>query len=139
MPPIELADTSVWVRKHLPGVREWFVPAVEAGEIATCDMVALELLHSARNPDEYRLIETGLRAMPWLRIEATDWERALDVYRALADRGGAHQRSVPHPDLLIAAVAERTGTRLVHYDADYGTIAAITGQPTRWAAPRGSL
>ena len=25
------------------------------------------------------------------------------------------------------------------YDADYDTIAEITGQPVRWAAPRGSL
>jgi len=27
----------------------------------------------------------------------------------------------------------------IHYDADYDTIAEITGQPVRWAAPRGSL
>jgi predicted nucleic acid-binding protein len=49
------------------------------------------------------------------------------------------QRSVKHPDVLIAAAAERAGFTLVHYDADYDTIAEITGQPVRWVAPRGSL
>jgi predicted nucleic acid-binding protein len=49
------------------------------------------------------------------------------------------QRSVKHAHLLIAAAAELAGMTLLHYDADYDTIAAVTGQPTRWAAPRGSL
>jgi hypothetical protein len=43
------------------------------------------------------------------------------------------------PDPLIAAVAFRNGVPVVHYDADYDTTAPVTGQPTRWAARRGSL
>jgi predicted nucleic acid-binding protein len=43
------------------------------------------------------------------------------------------------PDLLIAACAERHGVQIVHYDRDFDTIAAITGQEVRWVAPRGSL
>lgn len=43
------------------------------------------------------------------------------------------------PDLLIAAVANRSGLIVVHYDSDFDRIAAVTGQPVRWAAPRGSL
>jgi predicted nucleic acid-binding protein len=43
------------------------------------------------------------------------------------------------PDLLIAAVAVRHDVTIVHDDADYEVIAKITGQRTRWAAPRGSL
>jgi len=27
---------------------------------------------------------------------------------------------------------------VVHYDGDYEIIAGVTGQPTRWAAPRGA-
>jgi hypothetical protein len=34
-------------------------------------------------------------------------------------------------------VAEREGLPIVHYDADYDRIAAITGQATRWVVPRG--
>jgi len=136
---MELADTSVWAHKSHPALRDWFASAVEAGEIAGCDMVALELLYSARNPPEFALVEEGLRGLPWVDPDAADWRRAREVYRVLGGRPGMMQRSVKHPDLLIAAAAERAGLTLVHYDADYETIAEITGQPVRWAMPRGSL
>jgi predicted nucleic acid-binding protein len=68
-----------------------------------------------------------------------EWQRALEVYEQLASQGGLHHRSVRHPDLLIAAAAEISGIRVLHYDEDYDRIAAITGQEVRWLAPRGSL
>ena len=136
---MELADTSVWARKSHPALRDWLIQAVDAGDIAGCDMVALELLHSARNPAEFALVEDGLRGLPWVEMGEACWARAREVYRALGSRPGMMQRKVKHPDLLIAAAAERAGITLVHYDADYDTIAEITGQPVRWAAPRGSL
>jgi predicted nucleic acid-binding protein len=42
-------------------------------------------------------------------------------------------------DLLIAAVAARHAMTVIHYNSDYEIIASVTRQPTRWAAPRGSL
>jgi predicted nucleic acid-binding protein len=109
------------------------------GEIATCDMVRLELLHSARNPREFADIHDELGALPDCPVGKPEWEQALWVYGRLAARGGAGQRSVKHADLLIAAAAEAAGVTLVHYDRDYDAIAAITGQPARWLAPQGSL
>ena len=38
-----------------------------------------------------------------------------------------------------AAVAEHHGAAILHYDADFEHIAAVTGQPQTWIAPRGSL
>jgi predicted nucleic acid-binding protein len=61
------------------------------------------------------------------------------VYEQLSAQRGAHQRSVKHPDLLIAAAAESAGIAVVHYDEDYDRIAEITDQPTRWLAPAGTL
>ena len=136
---MELADTSVWANKGRPAIQAWFAAAVEAGDVAGCDMVALELLHSARNPQEFALIEDGLAGLPWVEPDGADWSRAREVYRALGRRPGMVQRIVKHPDLLIAAAAERAGLTLVHYDSDYDVIAEVTGQPARWVAPRGSL
>lgn len=136
---MELADTSVWARKRHPGLRSWFRTAVEARQIAVCDAVALELLHTARNGDEFAGIEAALLATPWIQNDAADWRRVRDVYRMLAARGPAYHRRVGHADLLIAAAAERAGLTLVHYDRDYDTIAEVTGQPVRWVAPPGSL
>jgi len=61
------------------------------------------------------------------------------VQRKLSKVGGLRHRSVKIPDLLIAATAEAAGATLWHYDEDYDRIAHVTGQPTEWVAPRGSL
>jgi predicted nucleic acid-binding protein len=138
----ELADTSAWIwsrRSAFPQLRAEFDAALVDGEIATCDMVRLELLYSARNAQDFAAIRDELSALPDCPIGSNQWQRALWVYEQLSQRGGAHQRSVKHPDLLIAAAAEAAGVAVVHYDEDYDRIAAITGQPTRWLAPRGTL
>lgn len=135
---MELADTSVWARNGKPGL-EWFASAIEDGRIAVCDMVALELLFSARDIVDFRATEDALLACPWLAVENRDWVEARRVFRELAARGPLRHRQVRIPDLLIAAVAARHRMTLVHYDADYDVIASVTGQPTRWAVARGSL
>jgi predicted nucleic acid-binding protein len=137
-PSLELADTSVWARSGKAGL-EWFAPAVEDGLIAVCDQIAMEVLWSARDIADFRATESGLLACPWFAVESEDWAEARRVLRELAGRGPLHHRQVKIPDLLIAAVAARNGLVLVHYDNDYDIIASVTGQPTRWAAPRGTI
>lgn len=108
-------------------------------ELATCDMVRLELLHSAQNVTDFHALRQELEALPNCPIAEEQWLRALDVYEQLAGQGGPHHRAVKHPDLLIAAAAESAGIAVVHYDEDYDRIAQVTGQEVRWLAPRGSL
>jgi len=135
---VELADTSVWARIGKPAMVS-FAVAVEDGRIAVCDQVAMEVLFSTRDASDFRATEEALLACPWLSIEPRDWDEARRVFRVLADQGPLHHRQVKIPDLLIAAVSARNDVTLVHYDADYEVIAKVTGQRTRWAAPRGSL
>jgi predicted nucleic acid-binding protein len=138
----ELADTSAWAwsrRRGYPELRRAFDEALVDGELATCDMVRLELLHSARSAAEFAAIREELAALPDCPIDKEQWSRALWVYEQLSAVGGTAQRSVKHPDLLIAAAAEAAETPVVHYDEDYDRIARITGQPTRWLAPKGTL
>ena len=134
----ELADTSVWARSGKPGL-ESFAAAVEDGGIAVCDQVVMELLWSARDLADFRATETALLACPWFPVEPADWSEARRVFRELAAHGPLHHRQVKIPDLLIAAVAARHSLTILHYDGDYETIASVTGQSTRWVAPRGSL
>jgi predicted nucleic acid-binding protein len=139
---VELADTTAWVwsrRAKHRDLREEFDALLIAGELATCDMVVLELLYSARNADEFEELREDLDALPKSRITETEWKRALWVYGRLARQGGAHQRAVKHPDLLIAAAAEAAGMAVLHYDEDYERIAEVTGQLHCWLAPKGSL
>lgn len=136
----ELADTSAWVwSRRAPQLRGDFDDRVVALEILTCEMVKLELLTEARNGHEFDRRREQLDALPQRSMGQAEWLRALDVYGRLAQQGGAHQRSVKHADLLIAAAAECAEVPVLHYDEDFDRIAAVTGQPTRWLAPRGSL
>lgn len=102
-------------------------------------MVRLELLYSTRNEAEFRELAEDLQALVDCPIGEAVWKRALWVYGELARAGGAHQRAVKHPDLLIAAAAEEAELAVLHYDEDFERIAAITRQPHRWLARSGSL
>jgi predicted nucleic acid-binding protein len=64
-------------------------------------------------------------------------DRARDVQLRMAARG--HHRAAGVIDLLTAAVAEHHGAVVLHYDADFERIAATTGQPHAWIAPRGTV
>ncbi len=137
---MQLADTSAWqISRRLPDLQISFTEKTLEGQIGACAMVSLELLQSVRNGREFDERRRQLGRLPQCQIAAREWTRAIDVYRELAHQGGAHQRSVGHADLLIAAAAESAGVELLHYDEDFERIAAITGQPTRWIVPRGSL
>ncbi len=138
---MRLADTSAWVWTRAVGgqLRAELDEAVIAGEIATCAIVKLELLYSARSPGEFTTLRAELDELPDCSIGTEQIQRALEVYGQLASQGGLHQRSVRQPDLLIATAAEAAGVPVLHYDEDYDRITAITGQPTDWLAPRGSL
>jgi len=134
----ELVDTSALVLGvRDPRVRGWLADAVAKDELALCDIVALEYLMGARTADDYARLELALSGFQWVETVSADWRRAREIHRSLAGQGAGHQRSVRIPDLLIAAVGERAGLPVAHYDADYDRIAAITGQPTRWVLPRG--
>jgi predicted nucleic acid-binding protein len=64
-------------------------------------------------------------------------ERAVEVQTALARKG--QHRGLAIPDLLIAAAAEAAGLTVLHYDADFDRVAEVTGQPTEWVVPKGSV
>ena len=109
-----------------------------AGHVSTCGVVELEILYSARS--ERDLLETRkdrVIAYPRVAMSEADFARAEDVLALLAKRG--HHRAVSLPDLLIAAVAERAGLVVLHYDADFEIVAAVTKQPVEWVATQGSL
>jgi predicted nucleic acid-binding protein len=137
---IELADTSAWTNRHRdPGVAADFNGRVERGEIATCEVVVLELLWSARDAAEFTRRRENLQALPLAEIDGRVWQRATDVFEELAGQGPLHHRRVAIPDLLVAAAAELAGLPVSHYDGDFDVIATVTRQPVRAIAPLGSL
>jgi predicted nucleic acid-binding protein len=113
-------------------------PLVLAGEVATCGVIELEILFSARShADLIRTRDTRARAFPVVPVVQRDFDRAIEVTADLARRG--LHRAVALTDLLISAIAERERLTLLHYDADYDHVALVTGQAMQWVVPCGSV
>ena len=104
-PALYLADTSGLFRLLQAKTGEAWDEQLAAGVIATCPVVELEFLYSARSLadrlEKQRLTETG------------------------------HHRSAGPVDLLISVTAERHRLTLLTDDRDFLTVAAVTGQPVR--------
>ena len=136
--PVYLADTSVYVLQgRHPTVRTRFEALLAAGRLAACEMTAMEYLNNAPDPHGYEVLWGALHGQRWLEVTAAAMSRALEVHRALAAR--SQHRHFRLPDLIIAATAEVHGATVLHYDADYDRIAAVTAQPVEWVAAKGSL
>ena len=136
----ELADTSAWTNRQKDRrVAADFNGRVERRQIATCEIVVLELLWSARDLEQFSRRRRRLEALQLVEIDSPVWRRATDVFEQLSRRGPLHHRQVALPDLLVAAAAELADISVCHYDRGFELIAEVTGQPVRAIAPLGSL
>lgn len=133
-----LVDTSAHARTDHPTVRRVIAGLIADRAAATAVTVDLEAGYSGRNFADVRAIGMRRRKLyVTLPISEVVAERARDVQVRMASRG--HHRAAGVVDLLTAAIAEHHGAVILHYDADFEHIAATTGQPHVWIAPRGTL
>ncbi|MGH8907394.1 MAG: hypothetical protein ACRD0K_12930 [Egibacteraceae bacterium] len=63
-----LVDKSVRARMHQASVCEAVVPLVERGLLATCWMVDLEVLYSARSGQQHVEVRLQRRGLDWVRL-----------------------------------------------------------------------
>lgn len=89
--------------------------------LATVGVVMLEVFAGARDESHARKLSRLLRRCSLLASEEpSDHEAAAALYRACRREGVTIRRP---PDLLIATIAIRTDTPLLHLDADFDEIA----------------
>jgi predicted nucleic acid-binding protein len=131
-----LVDTSVLKRLANPKVRAVVEPLVQAGHLARPTICDLEIGYSARNAEEWDRFVTALGAFDLVETTAQHVTRALQVQRLLASRS---QRGRKIPDLLVAAAAEALDLTVLHYDADFDLISAVTQQRCQWVVAAGSI
>jgi predicted nucleic acid-binding protein len=132
-----LLDNSVYVRipQH-KRVAEAVDMLARHGHVGRCSMFELEALYSTRSQD-YEQVRHRLHAFAFVPTHQADWDRATDVMSQLADSG--QHRAVALPDLIVAAVAERTQLMVLHYHRDFEVIASVTGQSVQAVVPLGSI
>jgi predicted nucleic acid-binding protein len=130
-----LADTSVFARLAQRDVAAVFTPLAAAGRVALCAPVAFELGYSARNAADHAAVLERLDAFPSVPVTDADHHRALEVQGDLAARG--QHRALSLVDALVAAAAEARELTVLHYDADFELVSAVTGLRQQWVVPPG--
>ena len=120
-----LVDSSAWIefqRATGSPAHQRLRVAVERDEpLATTGLVILEVLAGARDEQQARELRRLLGRCEFLALdEPSDHEAAAGLYRACRREGRTIRRL---PDCLIAAVAIRTGAKLLHQDGDFDAIA----------------
>lgn len=127
-------DTSAWNRRRTPPVFERWSATRDAGLLAVCPVVSLELLASARDEQAFDDLDRALRALPDAPVTHSACEAALSAARDL--RG---QRRLPAADYLIAAAAAGRGAGVLHYDRHFDPLCEALGIESVWIAPQGSI
>ena len=133
-----LIDRSVLARIDHDAVAEVVLPRIQAGEVGVALVTELEVGFSARSAEDHRatredLIDHLLPVPTPTRAE----QRARELQADLVRRG--QHRGVSVPDLVLASIAAIEQLTVLHYDADFDLIAAVTGHACEWVVPRGTV
>lgn len=132
-----LVDKSAEVRWHEPTVARVLDPLLQSGALATCAIMDLEVLFSARDGREHTKLARARSGFAYLETNDATLCRAKELQGLLAKKG--QHRAASIPDLIICAVAEDHGATVLHYDKDFDLVAAVSRVRARWVVPRGSI
>ena len=123
-------------RRSVPEVAKRLDPLLEAGLVARGTVTDLEAGFSSTSPGGHVAMREARRTWPFVPMNQEVLDRVA-VQDRLAER--SQQRGAKIADLLIAAAAEAAGLVVLHYDHDFELISGVTGQPTEWVVPAGSV
>ncbi len=120
-----IIDTSAWV-EFLRDTSSPVCDRVDAlldDEIATCHPIRMEVLAGARDEQHLNDLRGLLARASLLPTEATDYEDAAALYRSCRRHGETVRKLI---DCLIAAIAIRTSSTLLHCDNDFDVLGRHT-------------
>ncbi len=130
-PALYLIDTSGLFRILQSDLRKAWADQLAAGVIATCPIVELEFLFSARSLadrlEKQRLLHD---LFGWVPMHEGIYERADEIQQLLTEAG--MHRSAGPVGLLIAATAERARLTVLCDDRDYRNVSTVTGQAVKF-------
>jgi predicted nucleic acid-binding protein len=113
-------DTSAWVRHRQPEAARILDAANEQDLLVSCPVAALEVLRTARNEEEFQILDRNFAALPQAPVTASVCRAALSASRELGAR-----RRIPAPDYLIAAAAAECGFGVLHADKHFDLLATV--------------
>lgn len=125
---VTLADSSAWI-EYLRATGSPVDLALDAlieeqGDLATTEVVVMEVVAGARTNEEREQLRRLLRRFPLLPVgDLATYEQAAELYRACRRKGETVRKMT---DCLIAAVAIREDAAVLQRDADFATLARHT-------------
>jgi predicted nucleic acid-binding protein len=122
-----VVDSSAWLRQRKPDVVLRWNASLDAGLLASCPVVALELLATARDEDEFAALSADLDALPEAPVTASVCRAAVGAVRDLKG-----SRRLPAADYLIAAAAAERGFGVLHHDRHFDVLAGVLDFASVW-------
>jgi hypothetical protein len=120
-----LIDTSGWVeflRDTASAVCQRVDELLVQGFVV-CEPVRMEVLAGARDERHLNDLRRMLARGTLMATEPTDYEEAAALYRVCRRNGETVRKMI---DCLIASIAMRSGTPLLHADSDFDVLARHT-------------
>jgi len=120
-----LIDTSAWV-EFLRDTKSPVCVRVDKllnRDIAICEPVRMEVLAGARDERHLSNLRGLLARATLIHTEAIDYEEAAALYRVCRRSGETVRKLI---DCLIASIAIRTGSSILHCDTDFDMLAHHT-------------
>jgi predicted nucleic acid-binding protein len=120
-----LIDTSAWIEYLRKTGSETNIEMrnVLSRRHHICDAVTMEILSGARDDANAQSLKRLLSRATVIETKPIDYQNAASIYRACRQVGITVRTQI---DCLIAAIAIRTGTPILHQDSDFNAIAQIT-------------
>ena len=124
-PLMILIDTSAWIEflRDTGSVTCHRVDELLEGEVAICDAIRMEVLAGARDERHLHALRRLLALATVFPTEPAHYDDASALYRACRRNGETVRKLM---DCLIAAVALRAGTPVLHKDVDFDVLARHT-------------
>ena len=122
---MSLIDTSAWIEYLRKTGSRTNVEVRRTLNIDAqiCDVIRMEILAGARDQQHVTQLEKLLARATTIKTEPVDYDNAAAIYRACRKLGVTIRAQI---DCLIAAIAIRTNTKIIHHDSDFDAIAQVT-------------
>ncbi len=120
-----IVDTSVWIDffNHPQSSITFYVKnLLRNRRVTMVGMILSELLQGIKTSKESRLVQQSLAKLPYLEIIRDDWQKAGELSTALRRKG----LTLPLSDLVIGAIAVRTGLEIFTTDQHFKKIPGLT-------------
>ena len=122
---MSLIDTSAWIEylRQTGSRANIEVRRTLNVDPEICDVIRMEILAGARDQQHLTQLEKLLARATTIKTEPVDYDNAAAIYRVCRKLGVTIRAQI---DCLIAAIAIRTNTKIIHHDSDFEAIAQVT-------------